>query len=289
MKTASSPPPPLSRSLSPTPIVGDIAFAEGPAFDWRGDLYFVNYRRLGTIGRLPADGGEAEVWIETGGQANGLKCDSAGRIVCADFGAKRVTRFHTATRAMEVLTDSYCGEAYLGPNDLCLDRAGNVYFSDPAGSSAESPVGAVYRIAMDAAGRPGGVRRVAEGLAFPNGLAVHPDGRRLFVAETGTNSLLAYDLLPDGGLANRRTALEFATPSLDGVVFDEHARLWVARWANGTVDAVDVDGGRVLASYPVGDRATNLCWRGKALYVTVAGLNAVVRLDVGVRGYDPAG
>ncbi|MDE2765529.1 MAG: SMP-30/gluconolactonase/LRE family protein [Chloroflexota bacterium] len=282
-------PPPLPRSLRPAPVVSGIAFAEGPTFDRRGDLYFVNYLRLGTIGRLPADGGEAEVWVEMGGQANGLKCDAAGRIVCADFGAKRITRFDTATRAMEVLTDSYGGEPYLGPNDLCLDQAGNVYFSDPVGSSAESPTGAVYRIGMDAAGRLGGVRRVADNLAFPNGLAVHPDGRRLFVAETGTNRLLCFNIAPGGGLANERTTLEFATPSLDGIAFDEHGRLWVARWVNGTVDVVDVDAGRLLASYPVGDRATNLCWRGESVYITVAGLEAIVRLDAGVRGYDPVG
>ena len=282
-------PPLLPASLRPTPVVSGIAFAEGPTFDRRGDLYFVNYLRLGTIGRLPADGGAAEVWAETGGQANGLKCDAAGRIVCADFGAKRITRFDTTTRAMEVLTDSYEGEPYLGPNDLCLDQAGSIYFSDPAGSSAESPIGAVYRIGMDAAGRVSSVRRVAEGLAFPNGLAVHPDGRRLFVAETGTDSLLCYDIAPGGGLANGRTALEFATPSLDGAAFDEYGRLWVARWVNGTVDVVDVDAGRLLASYPVGERATNLCWRGESVFVTVAGLGAIVRLDAGVRGYDPVG
>ena len=268
-------------------MVSGIAFAEGPAFDRQGDLYFVNYLRLGTIGRLPVDGGKAEVWVETGGQANGLKCDAAGRIVCADFVSKRITRFDTTTRAMETLTDSYEGEAYRGPNDLCLDQAGNIYFSDPAGSSAESPTSAVYRIEMDAAGRVVGVRRVADGLAFPNGLAVHPDGRRLFLAETGTNSLLCYDIAPGGGLANERTVLGFTTPSVDGVAFDEHGRLWIARWVNGTVDVVDVDTGRLLASYPVGDRATNLCWRGESVYVTVAGLEAIVRLDAGVRGYDP--
>ena len=244
----------------------------------------MNYLRLGTIGRLRAGSGEAEVWVETGGQANGLKCDAAGRIVCADFGAKRIARFDAATRAMETLTDSCGGQPYLGPNDLCLDQAGNIYFSDPAGSSAESPVGAVYRIAMDTEGRPAGVQRVAEGLAFPNGLAVHPDGRRLFLAETGANRLLAYDIMPGGALTNRRTALEFATPSLDGVTFDEHGYLWVARWVNGTVG---VERGLLLASYPVGERVTSLCWRGESLYVSVAGLNAIVRLDVGVRGYDP--
>ncbi len=280
------PAPPLPSSLDPVPVVDGIAFAEGPAFGRDGSLYFVNYRRLGTIGRRTPDG-TAEVWAETGGQANGLKCDAAGRLVVADFGAKRVTRFDTATRNFEVLTDRFADQAYLGPNDVCLDQAGNVYFSDPAGSSRETPIGAVYRISMAPDGTPEDVARLDDGLAFPNGLAVHPDGGRLYVAETGTDRLLAYDLSPTGGLTNRRTAMQFDSPSLDGMCFDEHARLWIARWVNGTVDVVDVDAARVLASYPVGDRVTNLCWGGASVYVTVAGTGQVVRLDAGVGGYDP--
>ena len=280
-------PPPLPSDLAPQPVVGDIAAAEGPAFDANGWLYFVNYQRLGTLGRV-RPGGTPEVWVETGGQVNGLKCDAHGRLVAADFGAKRVTRFDTATGAMEVLTGSFEGEAYLGPNDVCLDRHGNVYFTDPAGSSLAEPIGGVYRIDIAPDGAVGGVRRLDGGLAFPNGLALHPDGQRFYLAEMGTDRLLVYDLGTDGALANRRTVVQFPSPSLDGMAFDEYGRLWVARWVAGTVDVVDVDAGLVLASYPVGERVTNLCWWGDSLYVTVAGSGSIVRLPVGVGGHDPA-
>ena len=93
--------PALPETLTAHVVVDDIAFAEGPTFDREGSLYFVNYQRLGTIGRLTPEG-DAIVWVETGGQANGLKHDAQGRIVCADYGGKRVTRFDTQTRAMEV-------------------------------------------------------------------------------------------------------------------------------------------------------------------------------------------
>lgn len=282
-------PPPLPERLVPELVADDIAFAEGPAFDRNGWLYFVNYQRIGTLGRV-RPGGTPEVWVETDGQANGLKCDANGRLVAADFGGKRITRFDTTTRAMEVLTDSFEGIAYLGPNDVCLDRPGNVYFSDPTGSSLAEPTGCVYRIDISATdGTVNGVRRLDGGLAFPNGLAVHPDGNRFYLAETGTDRLLGYDLGARGSLARRRTVVQFDSPSLDGMAFDEHGRLWVARWVNGTVDVVDVDKARVLASYPVGDRVTNLCWWGDSLYVAVAGSGRIVRLSVGVRGYDPIG
>ena len=53
--------PPLPTSLDPYPVISNIAFAEGPIFDDRGDLYFVNYLELGTLGRFASDG-TVEVW-----------------------------------------------------------------------------------------------------------------------------------------------------------------------------------------------------------------------------------
>jgi len=283
--------PPLPEKVEPYPVVGDIAFAEGPIFDQAGNLYFVNYHVLGTLGRRTPDG-TVSVWVHTGGQANGLKVDARGNIVAADYGGKRITRFHPVTRQMEVLTSSCDGQAYRGPNDVCFDRAGNIYFTDPEGSGKSNPIGAVYRIAVSRDNAVERVTRIAEGLAYPNGLAVSPDQQRLYVAESDTNRLLCWDLKPDGSLANQRTIIEFPTSTLDGIMFDECGRLWIARWTSKTADVVDVEKGKLLKSYPAGgDQVTNLCWWGTSLYVTVAGQHSIHRLDVGVRSADiiPAG
>jgi gluconolactonase len=277
-------PPPLPDVLEPYPVVGDIAFAEGPIFDEQGNLYFVNYLTLGTLGRRTPDG-TVSVWVNTGGQANGLKVDGEGNIVVADYGGKRILRVHPVTRAIEVLTSECGGQPYRGPNDVCLDQAGNIYFSDPTGSNKDNPIGAVYRIRMSEKNEVEEVTRLAEGLAFPNGLAVSPDQQRLYVAESETNRLLCWDLHPDGTLSGKRTVIEFPTDTLDGIMFDEFGRLWIARWTNKTVDVVDVESGTLLKSYPAGgDQVTNLCWWGTDLYVTVAGQHSIHRLEVGVRG-----
>ena len=276
--------PPLPDKVEPYPVVGDIAFAEGPIFDRQGNLYFVNYHALGTIGRRTSDG-TVSVWIHTGGQANGSKVDGAGNIVLADYGGKRILRVHPITREVEALTSGCDGRAYRGPNDVCLDLAGNVYFTDPTDSSKENPIGCVYRIAIGPGNVVQKVTRVAEGLAFPNGLAISPDQTKLYVAESDTNRLLCWDLRPDGTLANKRMIIEFPTPTLDGIMFDEFGRLWIARWTSKTVDVVDVEKGTLLKSYPAGgDQVTNLCWWGTSLYVTVAGQHSIHRMDVGVQG-----
>ena len=66
-------PPPLPDVLEPYPVVGDIAFAEGPVFDKQGNLYFVNYLTLGTLGRRTPDG-TVSVWVNTGGQRGEHRC-----------------------------------------------------------------------------------------------------------------------------------------------------------------------------------------------------------------------
>ncbi|MGD0113223.1 MAG: SMP-30/gluconolactonase/LRE family protein [Armatimonadota bacterium] len=276
--------PPLPDTVEPYPVVGDIAFAEGPIFDRAGNLYFVNYHVLGTMGRRTPDG-TVSVWIHTGGQANGSKVDGAGNVVLADYGGKRILRVHPITRAIEVLTSECEGRAYRGPNDVCLDLKGNIFFTDPEGSDKENPIGCVYRIAIGPGNAVRKVTRIAERLAFPNGLAVSLDQSKLYVAESGTNRLLCWDLSPDGTLSNKRTIIEFPNDTLDGIMFDEFGRLWIARWTNKTVDVVDVEKGTLLKSYPAGgDQVSNLCWWGTSLYVTVAGQHSIHRMDVGVRG-----
>ena len=269
--------PPLPAEITPYPVVANIDFAEGPIFDAQGNLYFVNYLSSGTIGRMTLDG-TTEVWVHTGGQANGLKIDAEGGVIAADYGGKRLLRIHPVTREIEVLTDEFEGQPYLGPNDVCLDQAGNIYFSDPTGSSLDKPIGNVYR--MD---RDGHVRRIAEGLAFPNGLAVSPDQTEFYLAESSANRLLAWELSPAGELSNRRTVIQFETDTLDGIMFDEHDRLWIARWSNRTVDVVTRDG-QLIRSLPAGGtHVTNLCWWETSLYLTVAGQHSIHRLDVGCR------
>jgi sugar lactone lactonase YvrE len=270
--------PPIPTDIQPYPVVADIDFAEGPIFDRQGNLYFVNYLRNGTIGRKTPDG-TVSVWCETGGQANGLKVDKDGSVVVADYGGKRILRVQPNGTDIEVVTDSYEGEPYLGPNDVCFDLAGNLYFSDPTGSSNENPIGRVYRVARD-----GSVTLLADGMAFPNGLAVSPDQSKLYVAESSPNRLMVFDLTADGRAENKRVVREWPDPTLDGIMFDEHGRLWVARWTGGTVDVVSETGELLGSVNAGGDKVTNLCWWETSLYVTVSGQHSVHRLDVGCRG-----
>jgi gluconolactonase len=275
--------PELPKTLTPYPVVANIEFAEGPIFDDDGYLYFVNYGQRGKLGRL-APRGLVESWIDTGGVVNGLKYDGNRGLICADHGAKRVTRIDMDRKLIEVLTDEFEGSDYNGPNDVCMDLKGNVYFTDP-GMDTEPVPGAIYRIDMPTPEKAGEVRQIASGLEYPNGLAVHPDQKRLFVCMSRTNSVVSYDIDDAGAVSNEQLVYQFANATVDGCQFDEHGRLWVARWLNGTIDVLDVEAGELARSYPMrGDRVTNMCWWEDSVYVTVAGSHSIERLDVGVRG-----
>lgn len=226
-------PLPLPQKLDPYPVVANVSFPEGPGFDSHGVLYFVNYVRNGAIGRMTPDG-TVSVWFElpeivlpdgrrSAAFPTGLKVDAAGNLLVTDLRGKRLVRI-SPSREMTILVDHFEGKPINGPNDLCLDGAGNIYFTDPEGSSAAKPTGSIFRYST-----AGELRQVQTGLAYPNGIVVDPSQSKLYVDETATNRVLVFDLDAGGNLSKRRVLYEFPTNSADGMSVDEFGRIWVAR------------------------------------------------------------
>jgi len=297
---------PASHSVQPELYATGFEFAEGPALDKAGNLFVVNYRAGGNIGRISPDG-TAGVFCDLRKlvplegrhvRANGLKIDSQGRLVAADSGAGRLLRIAADGSSVEVLADRCEGKRFNSINDVALDPAGNIYFSDPGGSSAEKPIGSVYRYDITTAK----VSQLATALAFPNGLGVipdkrHPKRKHFCVAESARFRILIYDLSADGKPANRRVLIDFPTETRgniiggkfgpDGMIFDAAGRLYSAMWTGGVINVVEVPSGRLLRQYDAGgSRATNCHFHAGYLYVTVAAKEAVFRLKLGVEGFD---
>ena len=290
---------PPSHSVKPKLFATGFEFAEGPAFDKDGNLFVVNYRGNGKIGRITRDG-TASVWcvlhelapIEGHqSRANGLKVDSEGRLVVADAGGGRLLRISSDGKAAQVLADRWNGTRFNSINDVALDTRGNIYFSDPGGSNAEKPIGSVYRFNI----ATNTIDRLATDLAFPHGLAVTIDQRHLCVAESSKYRVLIYDLV-EGEAANQRVLIDFPKQDVgiirggafdpDGMILDEAGRLYVAMWEGGVVNVVDVTTGELLRQYDAGGtRATNCHFFDGHLYVTVAAKEAVFRLKLGQNGF----
>lgn len=142
-------------------------------------------------------------------------------------------------------------------NEIVVDGRGNAYintigFDFPGG---EFSLGSLALVTPD-----GSVRQVAEGLAFPNGLAITPDNRILIVAESYGNRLTAFEIGSDGSLSNRRVWAEVEGEHPDGICMDADHAVWYADV--GRRHCVRVrEGGEVLQTVDV-DRGCFACMLG---------------------------
>lgn len=142
-------------------------------------------------------------------------------------------------------------------NELVVDGRGNVYVN--AGTTFHpddgTAPGFIALVTPD-----GAVRKVAEELAFPNGMAVTPDGSTLIVAESFAATLTAYDIAADGSLENRRV---WAPVLADGIVVDAEGAVWTPTFTPETGPACVrvAEGGEILATVPL-DRAGFACTLG---------------------------
>jgi gluconolactonase len=277
----------MEREVTPELIGSGLAFAEGVNFDRDGTLYCVDVFG-GGIWRMPP-GGALGAWVQTGGGPNGSRFGPQGDLFVADCGRKAVLRLATATGRETVYADRCEGQPFRGPNDLCFGLDGTLYVTDPAGSSLSQRIGAVYAIAPD-----GAVVRIVEGLAFPNGIAVTPDGTTLIVAETNTGLLHRYRLDPTRRyeeaepLATLSPADDGANEAgPDGMAFGADGNLYVAHYGHGCVQVIAPDGA-IARSLPVGrPTPTNVGFWQDSLYVTEGRSGSIYRLDIGVREQPP--
>ncbi len=290
-------------------VAARVVLLEGPAFDADGALYFSDIAG-NVIYRLTTDQ-KLSIWRADSGRTNGNTFDIQGRLLSCEGaeqgpgGRRRIVRTDLKTNAVEVLTDRFEGKRYNSPNDIVADAQGRVWFTDPYygtdTSSLEMGVEGVYRIDAD-----GPVHRVLGQPAVerPNGLALTPDARRLYVVDShsrpgGNRKIWAFDVSEAGELSGQRLVFDFGRGrGGDGVRLDMNGDLWVAagianpRHAGETADVppgvyVITPQGKLLGRVPIPeDLCTNLAFGGpdrKTLHVTAG--KTVYRVPVTVAGY----
>lgn len=316
--------PNVAHSQRGTPVVpagaaveqvfGDGFFLEGPAPALDGTIYFsdiTNTERSGGqsghILRFDPATGRTTVYRSPSGQANGIIFDREGRMVVAegaDFGARRVTRTDLSTGRSVMLAWTFNGRRFNSPNDVTIDGAGRIYFTDPRYSgheSIEQPVMGVYRI--DTAGV---VQLVIADAGKPNGVEVSPDGKTLYVSSGGTlatgpvppgvpvrptvNALLAYDLRADGTARFRQTLATYdAGP--DGITVDSDGNVYATISGPAGQMGVHVYSpeGEEIAFIPVPQVPSNVTFgRGadsRTLYITAR--TGLYRIRLNRAGHHP--
>src|SRR5262245_37953242 len=158
---------------------------EGPAVAPDGSIYFSDIpfgKDKGLIMRFDPKTKKTTVFAEDSHKSNGLKFDAKGFLIAcegSDYGGRAVSRWDTKTGKREVIADNYKLKRFNAPNDLAIDLKGRIYFSDPRylGPEPREPEHrAVYRIDKD-----GTVVEVTHECEKPNGIAISPDQKTLYV------------------------------------------------------------------------------------------------------------
>jgi gluconolactonase len=221
----------------------------------------------------------------TGGFVLGLAADGDGRLYACDDARHSVLRVDPATGEVDDFAGGLEGRSMQTPNWPAFDAHGNLYVSDSG--SWQAGDGLIWVV------RPG--RRVEifsdESADFPNGLALAPDGSRLYVAESTPGRIVEIPIDDDGTAGARRVLCELGLVVPDGVAAADDGSLVVAcyrpdavlRWSPG-------DGLEVLAADPQGtvlNAPTNAAFTGAELDVAVLpnlGGWHLVRGRLGVRG-----
>jgi gluconolactonase len=307
--TQTSLPTELLAPQAATTIAVRTCLLEGPAFDAEGTLYFSDIIGSRIYRLTPA--GALSVFREDSGRTNGNTFDASGRLISCEGaeegpgGRRRVVRSDLATGQVEILTDRYEGKRYNSPNDVVVDIAGRIWFTDPYygpdRSALEMAEEAIYRIDPD-----GKVERVLTQPAIqrPNGLAITPDARTLYVIDSytrpgGNRKVWALEVDESGQLSGQRLVFDFGRGrGGDGMRLDERGNLWVTagillpRHAGETADVpagvyVITPGGELLGRIPIPeDLCTNLAFGGpdrKVLHVTAG--KTVYKVPTAVAGY----
>jgi sugar lactone lactonase YvrE len=229
-----------SSSLEATPLLTGLVIGESPRWH-EGRLWFAHW---GTEEIVAVDlEGNAEVVVKgvraTPPPGLGWSIDwlPDGRLLVTGEGLMRIEPDGSMVQHADL-----SGLGVDGFNEIVVDGRGNIYVNggcdfDPGEGSAP---GIIALVTVD-----GSVRQVAEGIAFPNGMAVTPDNSTLIIAESFAGRLTAFDIADDGGLSNRRAWADGVGP--DGICMDAEGAIWtgVGEMGDNLVGRVR-EGGEVL-------------------------------------------
>jgi gluconolactonase len=230
---------------------------------------------------------------ETG--TNGLTLDPEGRLVMCEHGDRRVTRREKDGKKT-VLADRFEGKRLNSPNDLVFDAKGNLYFTDPPygleknidDPKKELPFQGVYRVS-----REGKLTLVTKDLTRPNGIALSPDEKTMYIAVSDPDKpvLMAYDLQEDGTIKNGRVLFDAKplTPGKkglpDGMKLDREGNIFLG--GPGGILVLAPDGthlGTIVSDDPP---TANCAWGddGSTLYITSN--TSIVRIKTATKGKPP--
>ena len=244
---------------------------EGPVWDPARGLLYADVINGGVF--CLDGGGKVSQLIEHRRGIGGMALHADGGLV---VGGRNIAYKPADGGATQVILDSDPDSGILGFNDLTTDAAGRIYVGSlafrPVGADDEPKPGLLFCIDLD-----GSARVVGQDVWLTNGLAVSPDGRRLYHSESRKNRVRVYDVDRDGSLSPPRTFATVEPGIPDGLVVAEDGSVWVAVADGARVDVFEPDGSpsmQIVCPLPM---VTSVCFGGadlRDLYVVTGSRGA---------------
>lgn len=250
---------------------------EGPAVDKAGRLFVVNLEKDGTIGQVHPDG-KVEVFVTLPGKSigNSIQFNSKGNMLVADFTQHNVLEVNVLTK--EITT--YChDERFNQPNDLCINKKGIVFASDP---NWQRQTGQLWKIGLD-----GKAVLLKDNMGTANGICLSPDEKTLYVNESVQKRIWAFDVDEDGNISGQRAFASFNDFGLDGMKCDSKGNLFVARYGKGAIAIFNPEGRQIQEVALKGKDVSNITFGGKDLktcFVTLQDRKCIEKFRTDIAG-----
>jgi gluconolactonase len=280
----------VPKDAVPEKVADGYKFTEGPALGPDGCIYFTDIPAE-LILKFDPETNKTETFLEKTGRANGLMFYK-GRLHACEHGNRRVSSGVVDGEVMlSTEVSQYKKKKLNSPNDLTIDQAGHIYFTDPRYGNRddmEMEIEGVYFQDMEPAERKEyaidekgklvvaitpvtkPLVRIDAELVRPNGIVLSPDESILYVADNGANYIYAYDIESPGKVKNKRVfgrINDGKGGGSDGMCVDKQGRLYAT--GHGKVWVFEPTG-QLVATIPVGRQTTNVTFGadGKTLYIT---------------------
>lgn len=270
-------------------VFGQGEFTEGGALAADGAILFSDIGNR--ILRFDPKANRTTVFREPSGRANGMAFTPKGQLVVAEganAGGGRRVSITEPDGTIRTLADSWDGRRFNSPNDVAVDREGRVYVSDPryvGDEPRELDFEGVFLINPE-----GFVIRLDLTVTKPNGLAISPDGRILYVSDNGRRrrALVAADIGDRGKVTRPRVIHDFGNDrGIDGMTVTTDGRI-VAAAGSGPKAGVHVlsPDGKVLEVIPTPEDPANVEFGGedrKTLYICAG--KGLYRIKTNMTGF----
>ncbi len=261
-------------------VATGFRWAEGPVYFPAGRYLLFSDIPNNRIMRYSEDDGHLSVYRQPSMNSNGNTIDREGRLLTCEHSGRRITRTEL-NGSLTVIADKYQGKKLNAPNDLVVASNGTIWFTDPGYGikgdyeGLKEPFEQDKRNVFRVDPKSGDIKVVADDFVMPNGIALSPDEKKLYVIDTGLTEgegnpawIRVFDIDADAGkLSNGKVfAKDFAPGFTDGMRVDTDGNVWCSMgWGDPKEDGVRCYNpeGLLIGKIYIPETVANLCFGGQ--------------------------